>query len=80
MMICVQGIGASLSKNAETLDVVDGLGESYHDALCNTKWKLWEQKPSINSTPNIRPWASVIQHNKHWIIKMSQNNSRKMIR
>ena len=40
MMICVQGIGASLSKSVDALDVVDGLGESCHDSLRNTKWEV----------------------------------------
>ena len=33
MMICVQGIGASLTKSTEALDVVDGLGQSHHESL-----------------------------------------------
>ena len=40
-MVCVQGIGASLNKSTEALDVVDGLGQPHHDALRNAKWELW---------------------------------------
>ena len=61
MMICVQGIGASLCKSVDALDVVDGLGESHHDSLRNTKWEMWNKKPLVDSIPNIQPWASVIQ-------------------
>ena len=53
MMICVQGIGASLSKSVEALDVVDGLGESHYDSLRNTKWELWTRKPLLDPIPNI---------------------------
>ena len=35
MMICVQGIGVTLNKSTEALDIVDGLGHSHHDALRN---------------------------------------------
>ena len=41
MMICVQGIGASLNSSVEALDVVDGLGQSHHESLRSTKWELW---------------------------------------
>ena len=41
MMICVQGIGASLNKATEALDVVDGLGQSHHESLREAKWELW---------------------------------------
>ena len=40
MLICVQGIGASLNNNVEALDVVDGLGQSHHESLRSTKWEL----------------------------------------
>ena len=60
MMICVQGIGASLNKSAEALDVVDGLGQSHHD-LRNAKWGMWNRDSLMNSVPNTQPWASVIQ-------------------
>ena len=36
MMICVQGIGASLARSTEALDVIDGMGESHHDSLRTT--------------------------------------------
>ena len=61
MMICVQGIGTSLSKSTEALDIVDGLGQSHHDALRNAKWEVWGKDSLTNSVPNIQPWASVIQ-------------------
>ena len=41
MMICVQGIGASLNSSVEALDVVDGLGQSHHESLRNAKWEVW---------------------------------------
>ena len=43
MMICVQGIGASLSNTTEALDVVDGLGQTHHESLRSTKWEMWER-------------------------------------
>ena len=61
MMICVQGIGASLNESAEALDVVDGLGQSHHDSLRNAKWETWSRDSFMNSVPNVQPWASVIQ-------------------
>ena len=61
MMICVQGIGASLNKSAEALDVVDGLGQSHHDSLRNAKWEAWSKDSLMNSVPNLQPRASVIQ-------------------
>ena len=61
LIICVQGIGASLSKSIETLDVVDGLGESHHESLRNAKWEIWNKRPPMDPIPNIQPWASVIQ-------------------
>ena len=61
MMICVQGIGASINKSAEALDVVHGLGQSHHDSLRNAKWEIWNKDPVVNSVPNIQPWASVKQ-------------------
>ena len=61
MMICVQGLGASLDKGAEALDVVDGLGQTHHDSLRNAKWEMWNRDPLRNSVPNIQPWASAIQ-------------------
>ena len=60
MMICVQGIGASLNSSVEALDVVDGLGQSHHESLRSTKWELWG-KESLKPVPSIQPWASVIQ-------------------
>ena len=60
-MICVQGIGASLSKSADALDVVDGLGQSHHDSLRSAKWEAWNKDPLMKSAPNIQPWASVSQ-------------------
>ena len=36
MLICIQGIGSSLNKSTEALDVVHGLGQSHHDSLRNT--------------------------------------------
>ena len=60
-MICVQGIGASLNKSTETLDIVDGLGQSHHDALRNTKWEMWGKHSLVNSVPSIQPWASIIE-------------------
>ena len=61
MMICVQGIGASLNKSAEALDVVDGRGQSHHDSLRSAKWEMWGKDSLTNSVPNIQAWASVIQ-------------------
>ena len=61
MMICVQGIGASLTSSAEALDVVDGLGQSHHESLRSTKWESWGRESAVIPTPNIQPWASVIQ-------------------
>ena len=61
MMICVQGIGESLTKSTEALDVVDGLEQSHHDALRNAKWELWGKDSLINPIPNVQPWASVTQ-------------------
>ena len=61
MMICVQGIGASLNSSVEALDVVDGLGQSHHDSLRSTKWDLWGKESLSTPIPNIQPWASVIQ-------------------
>ena len=61
MMICVQGIGASLNKSTEALDIVDGLGQSHHDALRNAKWEMWGKDSLTNSVPSVQPWASVIQ-------------------
>ena len=61
MMICVQGIGASLNSSVEALDVVDGLGQSHHDSLRSTKWELWGKESLSTPIPNIQPWASVIQ-------------------
>ena len=60
MMICVQGIGASLNSSIEALDVVDGLGQSHHESLRSTKWEL-RGKESLKTVPNVQPWASVIQ-------------------
>ena len=61
MMICVQGIGASLNSSVEALDVVDGLGQSHHESLRSTKWELWGKESVSTPIPNIQPWASVIQ-------------------
>ena len=61
MMICVQGIGASINKSAEALDVVDGLGQSHHESLRNAKWEIQNKTPLTDSVPTIQPWASVIQ-------------------
>ena len=61
MMICAQSIGASLTENAEALDVVDGLGQSHHDSLRDAKWEVWNKTPLTDPIPNIQPWASVIQ-------------------
>ena len=61
MMICVQGIGASLNSSVEALDVVDGLGQSHHDSLRSTKWDLWGKESLSTPILNIQPWASVIQ-------------------
>ena len=61
MMICVQGIGASLNSSVEALDVVDGLGQSHHESLRSTKWELWGKESLSTPIPNIQPWASVIQ-------------------
>ena len=61
MMICVQGIGASLSHTAEALDVVDGLGQTHHESLRSTKWEMWGKESVVRPIPNIQPWASVIQ-------------------
>ena len=61
MMICVQGIGASLNSSVEALDVVDGLGQSHHESLRSTKWELWGKESVSAPIPNIQPWASVIQ-------------------
>ena len=61
MMICVQGIGASLNSSVEALDVVDGLGQSHHESLRSTKWELWGKESITVPIPNIQPWASVIQ-------------------
>ena len=61
MMICVQGIGASLNNSVEALDVVDGLGQSHHESLRSTKWELWGKESITVPIPNIQPWASVIQ-------------------
>ena len=61
MMICVQGIGASLKNTAEALDVVDGLGQTHHDSLRSTKWEMWGKESVMRPIPNIQPWASVIQ-------------------
>ena len=61
MMICVQGIGASLNNSVEALDVVDGLGQSHHESLRSTKWELWGKESLVRPIPNIQPWASVIQ-------------------
>ena len=61
MMICVQGIGTSLNKSTEALDVVDGLGQSHHDSLRGENWKMWDKNSLVNPVPNIQPWASVIQ-------------------
>ena len=60
-MICVQGIGASLNKSADALDIVDGLGQSHHDSLRSAKWEMWTKTPLKDSVPSIQPWASVIQ-------------------
>ena len=51
MMICVQGIGASLSSSVEALDVVDGLGQSHHESLRSTKWELWGKGIGDNAYP-----------------------------
>ena len=48
MMICVQGIGASLNSSVEALDVVDGLGQSHHESLRSTKWELWGKESIEN--------------------------------
>ena len=61
MMICVQGIGASLKRSADALDVVDGLGQSHHDSLRSAKWEIRNRTPFTDSVPSIQPWASVIQ-------------------
>ena len=61
MMICVQGIGASLNNSIEALDVVDGLGQSHHESLRSTKWELWGKESISTPIPNIQPCASVIQ-------------------
>ena len=61
MMICVQGIGASLTKSTDALDVVDGLGQSHHESLRNAKWELRGKDSLTKPIPNIQPWASVIQ-------------------
>ena len=61
MVICVQGIGASLNKSTEAWDRVDGLGQSHHDALRNAKWEMWGKDSLTNSVPSVQPWASVIQ-------------------
>ena len=61
MMICVQGIGASLNSSVEALDVVDSLGQSHYESLRSTKWELWGKELLSTPIPNIQPWASVIQ-------------------
>ena len=61
VMICVQGIGASLNSSVEALDAVDGLGQTHHESLRSTKWELWGKEPISTPIPNIQPWASVIQ-------------------
>ena len=61
MMICVQGIGASLNHSVEALDVVDGLGQSHRESLRSSKWELWGKESLVRPIPNIQPWASVIQ-------------------
>ena len=61
MMICVQGIGASLSHTTEALDVVDGLGQTHHESLRSTKWEMWGKESVVRPIPNIQPWASVVQ-------------------
>ena len=60
IMICVQGIGAALTKGTEALDIIDGMGESHHDSLRSTKWEMWQHK-SVNDVLPAIPWASVIQ-------------------
>ena len=60
-MICVQGIGASLTRSTEALDVIDGMGESHHDSLRMTKWDMWHHNSVNEVMPAIQPWASVIQ-------------------
>ena len=54
MMICVQGIGASLNSSVEALDVVDGLGQSHHESLRSTKWELWGKESVSTPIPNIQ--------------------------
>ena len=61
MMICIQGIGASLNSSVKALNVVDGLGQSHHESLRSTKWELWGKESLMRPIPNIQPWASVIQ-------------------
>ena len=61
MMICVQGIGASLNSSVEALDVIDGMGQSHHESLRSTKWELWGRESVVPPIPNVQPWASVIQ-------------------
>ena len=61
MLICVQGIGASLSHTAEALDVVDGLGQTHHESLRSTKWEMWGKESVVRPILNSQPWASVIQ-------------------
>ena len=61
MMIGVQGMGASLKRSTEALDVVDGLGQSHHDSLRRVKWESWNTDSLMSSVPNLQPWASVIQ-------------------
>ena len=51
MMICVQGIGASMNSSVEALDVVDGLGQSHHESLRSTKWELWGKESVSTHCP-----------------------------
>ena len=51
MMICVQGIGASLNKATDALDVVDGLGQSHHESLREAKWELWGKGSLMRPVP-----------------------------
>ena len=50
MMICVQGIGASLNKSADALDVVDGSGQSHRESLRSARWEMWNKQSGVGET------------------------------
>ena len=49
MMICVQGIGASLNSSVEALDVVDGLGQSHHESVKKHKMGIMGKGVGIST-------------------------------